>query len=301
MKMRENNMPDFDALWNYNHPDETAVRFLEILPRARNSGDTGYLIELLTQIARTQSLQGNFEEAHAFLDEAQAMLRNDMLIPRIRYLLERGRTYNAAGQQETAVTLFKEAYDLGLSQGPVGDFYTVDAAHMLGIAMPTNEEQLKWNLIALNLARASKNEQARGWRGSLLNNIGWTYFDRGEYEKALAIFQEALAWRIENNPDNPEVIRIAKWCVARMLRALGQLETALSMQQSLLAEIEAGEEDQDGFVYEELAECYWELGEVDEAKPYFVLAYEYLSQQAWFVRNNPERIARLKQMSGAPD
>lgn len=300
MKMRENNMPDFDALWDYNHPQETAVRFQEILPRAKNSGDTGYLIELLTQLARTQSLQDNFVEAHAYLDEAQAMLRPDMLIPRIRYLLERGRAYNSAGQRETAVVLFKEAYDLGLSMGAVGDFYTVDAAHMLGIALPTNEEQLKWNLIALNLARASNNERARGWRGSLLNNIGWTYFDREEYENALSIFQEALAWRIENNPDNPELIRIAKWCVARMLRALDQVETALAMQEALLEEIEASGEEQDGFIFEELAECHWVLGNTNVAKDYFAQAYELLSQRSWFVRNEPERIARMKLLGEVP-
>jgi len=292
-------MPDFDAIWDYGRPAETAFRFQEILPRARRSGDTGYLIELLTQIARTQSLQENLEEAHTYLDEAKAMLRTDMPIPRIRYLLERGRTYLSADETETAISLFKDAYSLGLSLGSAADFYTVDAAHMLGIALPTNEDQLKWNLIALNLSRASKDEKARGWRGSLLNNIGWTYFDRGEYENALAIFQEALAWRIENNRDNPEVIRIAKWCVARQLRALDQVEKALAMQQMLLVEMEASGEERDGFVYEELAECYWEMGKVELAKPYFAQAYETLSQLGWFARNNPDRIERMKQLGEA--
>lgn len=299
--MTQNILPDFDALWDYNHPAETAVRFQDILPRARRFGDTEYTIELLTQIARTQSLQDNFAEAHTILDEAEAMLKPKMPVPRIRYLLERGRTFNASGAPETAVPLFKKAYDLGLSLGKEADFFTVDAAHMLGIAMPTSEQQLKWNLIALELARASANEKARGWRGSLLNNVGWTYFDQEEFDKALNIFQEALAWRIENNPNNPELIRIAKWCVARTLRALDRIEPALDIQKALLAEIEASGDEQDGFVFEELGECYWALGETDTAQPYFAQAYACLSQLGWFVRGNQERLARLKRLGEPAD
>ena len=55
---------------------------------------------------------------------------------------------------------------------------------MLGIAMPTAEEQLEWNLFALDLAEKAATERGRGWQGSLYNNIGWTYNDMGEYEKS---------------------------------------------------------------------------------------------------------------------
>ena len=43
-------------------------------------------------------------------------------------------------------------------------YYAVDAAHMLGIAAP-QDEQLEWNLKALELAEAAQDERARGWRG----------------------------------------------------------------------------------------------------------------------------------------
>ncbi len=44
-------------LWNYNDPAATAIKFRNILPQAKISGEVGYTIELLTQIARTEGLQ----------------------------------------------------------------------------------------------------------------------------------------------------------------------------------------------------------------------------------------------------
>ena len=127
--------------------------------------------------------------------------------------------------------------------------------------LPT-EEQLEWNEKAMELAESSSNDRARKWLGALYNNIGWTYHDQEEYEKALELFEKALAWRQEQGQETE--IRIAKWCVARALRSLERTEEALTMQEALLAEFsEAGETD--GYVFEELGECHFELGDAEEA------------------------------------
>lgn len=89
-------LPDFDKLWDYNDPAGTAEKFREILPAARESGNRPYLAELLTQIARTQGLQREFDAAHATLDEVETLLADDAPIPRIRVLLERGRVFNSS-------------------------------------------------------------------------------------------------------------------------------------------------------------------------------------------------------------
>jgi tetratricopeptide (TPR) repeat protein len=83
-----------------------------------------------------------------------------------------------------------------------------------------------------------------------LNNIGWTHHEAGRYEQALDMFQKAL--REREALGRAEQIRIARWCVARGQRSLGQFEAALATQRKLLAELErAGEKD--GYVLEELA------------------------------------------------
>ena len=48
--------PELHALWDYNEPAETAVRFKALLPEVAASDNRAYHVELLSQIARTHSL-----------------------------------------------------------------------------------------------------------------------------------------------------------------------------------------------------------------------------------------------------
>ena len=292
-----NNLPDFDQLWNYNDPEQTEKAFRELLSAAERAGDRAYHAQLLSQIARTHSLRGQFVEAHGILDEAETLIvnidnpSNDATqTPRLRCLLERGRTYNSAGDVEAARPLFEEAWKLARKVGE--DYHAVDAAHMLGICEPA-DASLLWNNRAMEAAEASDDPRAKGWLGALYNNTGWTYHDAGEYEKALELFEKGLAWREER--DNPQATQIAKWAVARAYRSLGRTEEALAMQQTLLEEHEAAGTS-DGYVFEEVAECLFALDRPDEARPFFNQAYQELSKDGWLVDNEPERLARLRRL-----
>ena len=50
----DQDLPAFDGFWNFEDPAGSEAKFRELLPKAEESGDRGYLAELLTQIARTQ-------------------------------------------------------------------------------------------------------------------------------------------------------------------------------------------------------------------------------------------------------
>ncbi|MBE0691161.1 MAG: tetratricopeptide repeat protein, partial [Anaerolineae bacterium] len=192
MTAKPDSLPDFDALWDYDHPAATEQTFRALLPAAEASGGLAYLLELKTQIARTLSLQRRFAEAHVLLDEVERALDAAPARPQIRYWLERGRSYNSAGQSDQARRCFEAAWEQ--AQAAHEDFYAVDAAHMMAI-VATGQDALDWNLKALGLAEDSTDDRARKWRGSLYNNIGWTYHDRGDYAAALDIFQKALDLR----------------------------------------------------------------------------------------------------------
>ena len=279
---------DFDSLWDYEHPGETEIKFRELLPAALSGGDKSYHAQLLTQIARAEGLQRKFEEAHQTLYEAEALLTNDLTRARIRYLLERGRVYNSSGYPAQAKPFFQQAYELALASGE--DFYAVDAAHMMAI-VESPEQQLAWNLRAIELAEKSADPRARKWLGSLLNNLGWTYHDSGQYETALDTFQKALKWREEQG--DAETTRVARWCVGRALRSLKRIDEAHAIQTALLREYEETKE-KSAYVYEEMAECLHSLGRIDEAQPYFALAYQELSKDTWLQNNEPGRLERLK-------
>lgn len=277
---------EIDQLWDYYQPAESEARFRGALATAPE--DSPLYIELLTQLARAQGLQRHFAAAHQTLDEVERRLTDNAIRLRLRYLLERGRVLNSSKEREAARPFFLQAWEMAQAAGE--DFYAVDAAHMLAIVEPL-AGQLAWNLKALDLAEHSADGRARGWLGSLYNNIGWAYHDLGRDEEALAIFQKALLWRAAAG--QPTETRIARWCVARILRALNRVEEALAIQKALLDDLEANAE-QDGYVYEELGECLLALGQPKEAAPHFAQAWQVLGQDPWLVENAAPRLERLK-------
>lgn len=172
------------------------------------------------------------------------------------------------------------------------DFYAVDALHMLAIVAPP-DQALTLNRRAIKRAESSADARARSWLGSLYNNLGWAYHDQAEYASALEAFEKAESYRRAKG-SVPE-IRVAVWCVARALRSLKRFEEALSKQMALKAEFEAAGES-DGFVFEEIAECLWALKRTEQARPYFVQAFDVLSQDVFLAEQEPERFARLKKL-----
>lgn len=291
-KDKQMELPNFDEKWDYDDPAGTQLVFSEILNQVDYKGNPIYHLELRTQIARTLGLQQKYTEAHRLLDEVEQDLTPAHRIPRIRYLLERGRVINSSGEPAKSISYFLEAWELASNEK--AEFYAVDAAHMLGI-VESPELKLEWNEKAVKLSESSTDPRAKKWLGSLYNNIGWTYHDNGEYEKALEVFKKTYDWYEEQEDEKRS--GIAEWSIARTHRSMGDPETALEIQTKLAREMAtSGEED--GYVYEEIAECLHAMGESAEAKPYFEKAWRILSQDIWLQQNESDRLERLKTMGG---
>jgi len=283
------NLPDLATLWNYDQPDQSERDFRALLPVVQNDpANLSYELELLTQIARAQGLQRHFEEGHQTLDDVERRMTPGTTVE-VRYLLERGRLFRSNKQSDQARPFFERAWELGQQIGEAG--YAVDAAHMLGIL---DAPDLTWNLKALDLAETSPDERARRWRASLYNNIGWSYHDLGEYDRALALFGKALALREEEN--NAETIRIARWAVARTLRSLNRLDEALALQRENAAQIQR-DGGSDGYIEEEIGEILLAQGYTQAAKSHFARAYEQLSLDDWLVEREPARLERLGKLA----
>ncbi len=283
-------MQDFDKLWNYNDPAETENKFREVLKESSPEKNLSAHLQLLTQLARSQSLQQKFKEAHEILDNVEKQLIEEPDIEHVRYFLERGRTFNSSGDKRNAEICFRNAMDI--SKNLKEDFYFIDSIHMLAIISPP-DESAALNEKAILYGEESGNERAKGWLGSLYNNLGWSYFDRGEYEKALSIFLRALKWRQDKKQETETFI--AKWCVARTLRALNRIDEAITIQLGLLEELVSNDK-KDGYVYEELGELHL-LKNEPVNKMYFQLAHDELSNDIWLSKNEPKRIERLKELS----
>jgi len=288
-------IPDIDSLWNFADPAGSEIRFHDAIGALPDDAPGWHSSLLQTQAARAQGLQRKFQEAHRTLDAIDVSRDDSPPVLRVRHLLERGRVHNSSGEPTNAKPLFVQAWDVAVGAGL--DALAVDAAHMVAI-VESGDAIMEWNARALDLAESSSDPAARKWRASLLNNIGWTYFGAGQYAQALAMFERAVAARQESSDTSR--LRVAKWCVARALRALGRLDEALQQQDVLYAEHQAAG-SKDGFVCEELAECLLALGRGQEARPWFEKAHAALSQDPWLAEKEPARIQRLKEMSEQRD
>jgi tetratricopeptide (TPR) repeat protein len=284
-----------DQLWDFGKPAESEVRFRAEL--AKHPADSREALETSTQIARTQGLQRKFSAADATLDAVATKLDAVPARVRVRYLLERGRTRNSGGDKPAAIPLFNDAAALHARDLlPGTDYYYIDALHMLAIAARPSE-QLDWNRKALAAAESSSDARARGWMASLCNNIGWTYFDAGDSATALTYWKRALPLReAQGNPDN---IRLAKWAIARGLRATGKLDDAEKIQLALVAETEKGNEP-DGYIYEELAEIAVARGDKALAAPWAAKAYALLKDDEDLKADDAARLKRLADLASAP-
>ena len=279
---------DIDALWDYTQPAVSEARFREALKS--ESGDDA--LELETQIARTFSLRREFAQAHALLDTVQRRM-SDKTRPamRVRYLLERGRTFRSANETLRSRPLFLEAWQIGDKEKLT--LLAIDAAHMMGI-VEAGEEAQRWNERAMALAMSSNVPRAIRWRGSLANNMGHTERERGNLDTAMKHFQASLtAFQLTRSASQ---IRTAKWQIANVMRMQKHYDQALALQ--LAIETEAADAaEPDGYVFEEIAEIYLVKNELAKAKLYYAKAVEALSKDTWFAETEGDRLARMRQLA----
>ncbi|KAA0276282.1 MAG: tetratricopeptide repeat protein, partial [Chloroflexi bacterium] len=152
--------------------------------------------------------------------------------PNVRYLLERGRTFNSNSEKDKARELFIRAWEQ--AQQARLDGLAVDAAHMVAITYSGSSEAIDWNRQGLVIARGSHDPKAKGLIPAMLNNSAWDLHQMGRFEEALSLFKEAQAeWTARGKPER---IQIAKWSVARCFRSLERYDEALEIQRALEAE-----------------------------------------------------------------
>jgi tetratricopeptide (TPR) repeat protein len=212
----------FRVLWDFEDVDGSERRLRAQLDREQTPAGRA---EALTQLARVESLRGDFDACERLLLEAERLAGPDDAA-QIRIHLERGRKLRSVGDGPASVRLFETAFALACEQREF--FLAGDAAHMVAIADPSLMDE--WTERGLDLAREPG---AAYWAGPLLNNLAWGRFDAGEHERALELFERALAAR-ERDPADEAGIAWARYGVAAALRARGRGEAAESVMQPAL-------------------------------------------------------------------
>jgi tetratricopeptide (TPR) repeat protein len=286
-------LPDFDRLWNYSRPEETEQKFRELLPAVEKSGNLSHLLQLQTQIARCQGLQGKFDDAQLTLDAIEKQLTDDVPTAQIRYLLERGRAFNSSNQSDKAKPLFVAAWE---KASAVKEWsYAIDAAHMVAIVESDVNKQVDWNLEALALAKKESPQQK--WLPSIWNNLGESYRVRKDYDKALDCFQKRAQW-FHDRSKEPDIFTLKD--IARMNRLLNRPAAALAIIEPIAKDL-ADKKQPDGYVSAEYGQCLAALGRKGEAKPHLVEAFRILSNDENMVKYESDELQQIKQLAEIRD
>lgn len=291
----ENSLPDIQSLWDFSDTEKTRKRFEDLISLHQKTAPKDYILELQTQIARTYSLESKFAEAHTILDSIDGDVFEASQKVKIRYRLERGRTFNSAGKKSEAVQEFIQAYTIANATGET--YLAADAAHMVSLVTENFGEKVYWTERGIKIAELSADQKTKSWLGPLHNNLGWDYYERKDFGKALIHFTEAQKWHFKFGKESQKLW--ARFAVLATFRKMGQISEALTKLQELEAELskEKSESLLMGYVKEEIGESLLANGEAAAAKPYFQAALKILKADSWISKNETGRLSRIEKLA----
>jgi|1186.fasta_scaffold02684_5 tetratricopeptide (TPR) repeat protein len=275
------------SLWDFDDLDTSEKRLREQLEH--ETGGAGKA-EVLTQLARVEGLRDRFEEGERLIEEAEALAGDDRTA-KARIDLERGRLRRSGGDPDAARPLFVSAFDVASDAGQT--FIAADAAHMAALVAGGRDGFIEWTRRGIDLAE--RDQGASYWLGPLYNNLGWEYYEAGDYEQALDAFERQVVAR-ERDADNRQALEIARYSVGKALRAVGRSAEAVRMLEGCVAWAD-GEGAPDGWFHEELAEEYAAVGRDTEAADQARAAIPLLERDDPDFASDETRSARLRALA----
>ena len=198
-------------LWDFDDLDSTERRLSDFLEGEES--DAGRA-EVLTQLARVEGLREEFDASERLLQQAEALAGSSDLA-NVRIDLERGRKVRSSGDPAAALPLFESAFARASESGE--DFLAGDALHMSAISVDNIDATEQWTQRGLEFGE--RRPGAAYWAGPLLNNLGWAYYDAGDYRRALELFERALEVRLRD-PENEAAIAFAREAIEAAQQAL---------------------------------------------------------------------------------
>ena len=199
-------MPDLNALWDFDDPAASGARFRAAIDAAEADGDAATADEARTQLARTLGLQARFEDGDQILDLRRRRppgrgSRPGPVAPRARPPAPVERRHDVRGGARSRRP--------GRWLGGWARTGWPSMPRTCSRSWTRRRACTTWNERALELANTSPDPDARRWRGSLWNNIGWERFEAKDLDGALAAFETALEARREQG--KAKETRIAEW------------------------------------------------------------------------------------------
>ncbi|GAC1616721.1 MAG: hypothetical protein PVS2B2_00750 [Candidatus Acidiferrum sp.] len=151
--------------------------------------DTDIAVWRKMTLGAAYSFLKRFDEARLFLGEAEALAKanHPELLGETR--LRAGTLAYFEGNASVAESAYRNALQIARNQKD--SYLEVAALGSMGFIASQQErydESIEWNRDALRLSESIGAQESVA---RIFGNMGWSYFEIGDYEKALALFQKA--------------------------------------------------------------------------------------------------------------
>lgn len=271
-------LADADALFHARKYAEATAKYEETAIVAEAAGETSTLTEALSQVARGHLTRDLKEEGRVWIERAAALATPSDPPGYARYLGVRGRFEWKDDDKEAATETFISMYDYCIEH----ELYdrAIDATHMVAIT-GGDDAKVEWSLKGIE---AAKNDGHERWLGPLWNNLGWTYDEQGEYDKALEALLNAREAHWHRGDEFAKLV--ADWSVGHAYRKVGEYEQAMAWMNSTLAwaqrryamDPSASNAEWVGFAHRELGDLATDEGRPADAVRHYREAVPFLEQ-----------------------
>lgn len=294
--MTERPLPvtDSELPWDLLRPQagEIALRSLHAAIAGDAPEEKTRSVNLLTQIARAEAMQGKLVEAERTLDRAAKLVSTiEGDEPRLRLLLERGRLFSLKRTLVQARECFLEVWNVARERGLM--FHAIDAAQMMAV-VETPKLRSKWTVLALEVAGESKDPRVRGWLGQLYISLGTHYEQLLQLTNAVECFEWAVS-AFEGAGSTQEEW-LARSHVGRVYRIMKRVDEALKIQQEVVQKL-GKHSPHLAMAFEEMGECLLVLKRAPEAEECFKRVYELVKGDDRYEFEEPSRFKRLKTLA----
>jgi len=138
--------------------------------------------------------------------------------PEVWAQLEQANAELKAGDTTGALETYRVAFEGCVTRSD--HYHATVIAHMAGVAEPDPTKKHEWNLEALREADAvAERDRVKDTYASNCNNLGMSYAQLGEREKAIETFQRALA-HVGDVPAGPYADQVRAAIERNLARAL---------------------------------------------------------------------------------
>jgi tetratricopeptide (TPR) repeat protein len=242
-----------DAIFGQRKHAEALPLYRAAAERGASEKDRAVEVQALAQVARCFSLKKELAEGRTWLARAEKAASPDEPHGWSRLLGVRGIFEREEGDKAKAKATFVEMYEYCRARKL--ERRAVDAIHHIAIVVPL-EEQPAWALKGIEAATTTGDE---AWLAVLWNNLGATYEDLKQPEKALDAYLKAR--ELHHRTGGPVQKLAADWAVGHTYRLCGKQAEARPRLEKTLAEAEALYAKEKGDWLEWVGWCRKDLGE----------------------------------------